>query len=471
MNELTLKKITAELSDKLNGRMFGKIFGFSKSKFAIDFRLPEYLFVSIEPNSPRIYLIKRKLKEIEQSTGNPTPFSLLLRKKLANAQLQSIEKIKDERILRFLFLAQSELGEIEKYTLIFQLTGRSSNIFLLDENNFIIDSQKESEIAAKYEIPSSAQQISDSQTAFEQGEFETLSEALDVYYQQLEADKLFNQQAKSAESKLKTEVAKREKLIKKLRDDLSNHGNAEMWKRNGDLILANLANAVRIDDTVLVVDYFDENIPTVEIEVDRNQELTAAAEKFFKRYTKARNAKLALTERIAETERQIVEFQTQLSELKTAIEARNLSAYTNEKGEKTVTQKSKKAVETYKGARSFVSSDGFEILVGKASKDNDYLTFRIAKSLDLWLHAADYGGSHVVIRNPNRVEIPNKTLLEAAGLAAFYSQAKQQPKVAVHYTQKKFVNKPKGAAAGLVSLSSFKTILVEDFLEIKVKQK
>ena len=120
-----------------------------------------------------------------------------------------------------------------------------------------------------------------------------------------------------------------------------------------------------------------------------------------------------------------------------------------------------KREEVFKGARLFISSDGFEILVGKASKDNDYLTFRVAKSNDLWLHAADYAGSHVVVKNPNRAEIPAKTLVEAAELAAFYSQAKNHPKAAVHYTTKKFVNKPKGASAGLVSLSSFKTILVE----------
>src|SRR5204863_9962760 len=119
-----------------------------------------------------------------------------------------------------------------------------------------------------------------------------------------------------------------------------------------------------------------------------------------------------------------------------------------------------KRVEETKGARSFASSDGFEILVGKKAKDNDFLTFRIAKSLDTWMHAADYPGSHVVIRNPNRKEIPHRTLLEAAQLAAFYSQGKSQPKAAVNYTQKKFVNKPKGAAPGLVRLASFKTILV-----------
>jgi predicted ribosome quality control (RQC) complex YloA/Tae2 family protein len=90
------------------------------------------------------------------------------------------------------------------------------------------------------------------------------------------------------------------------------------------------------------------------------------------------------------------------------------------------------------------------------------LTFRLSKSLDFWLHAADYGGSHVLVRNPNRlVELPQNTLYEAAQLAAYFSQAKEQPKVAVNYTQKKFVNKPRGAAPGLVSLSAFKTILVE----------
>jgi predicted ribosome quality control (RQC) complex YloA/Tae2 family protein len=77
------------------------------------------------------------------------------------------------------------------------------------------------------------------------------------------------------------------------------------------------------------------------------------------------------------------------------------------------------------------------------------------------MHAADYPGSHVVIRNANKKELPQRTLVEAAQLAAFYSQGKKQPKAAVHYTLKKYVNKPKGAAPGLVRLASFKTILVE----------
>jgi predicted ribosome quality control (RQC) complex YloA/Tae2 family protein len=73
-----------------------------------------------------------------------------------------------------------------------------------------------------------------------------------------------------------------------------------------------------------------------------------------------------------------------------------------------------------------------------APRDNDELTFRTARPYDLWLHAADYPGSHVVVRNPTRKEIPHRTIIEAAELAANFSQARTNAKVDVHYTQRKF---------------------------------
>ncbi|MCU0239531.1 MAG: NFACT RNA binding domain-containing protein, partial [Pyrinomonadaceae bacterium] len=242
--------------------------------------------------------------------------------------------------------------------------------------------------------------------------------------------------------------------------DLQNHGNAEHWKKLGDLLLANLANAVRIKDTVLVTDYFDDNLPTLEIEIDKNLSLTEASEKFFKRYTKARNANVEISKRLEKLQSEIEDFKRQEIELQEAINEKDLSAYFTE----TVTNKGNKAQKTdeiSKYARRYNSSDNLEILVGRNSKHNDFLTFKIAKSVDLWLHAAEYAGSHVIIRNPNKIEIPTKTLIEAAELAAYFSQGKKQVKAAVHYTLRKFVHKPKGAVAGLVNLTSFKTILVE----------
>jgi predicted ribosome quality control (RQC) complex YloA/Tae2 family protein len=99
--------------------------------------------------------------------------------------------------------------------------------------------------------------------------------------------------------------------------------------------------------------------------------------------------------------------------------------------------------------------------VGKNDRDNDALTFRIARPQDIWMHAADYPGSHVIIRNPTRAEVPHRAIIEAAEIAAFYSQAKREAKAAVHYTEKKFVSKPPRSKPGLARMASFKTIMVE----------
>lgn len=472
MNEKTLEKISAELASVLSGCKFGKIFTLARFQAAIDFRLPDsqYLFISVEPSAPRIYLIKRRMRDLEKHSKNPTAFIMFLRKRLAHARVNSIEKLPNERILRFAFSAENEIGETENYTLVAQLTGRSANVFLLDKNDFILDSWRENsgagqEIAMRYAPPigDAATRRHGDTAIFPQDEFASLSESLDAHFTKLEIEKSFQAKANAARNKLKQEIKKREKLVKNLEQDLANHGDAETWKRFGDLILANLATAKREKNRVSVTDFFDENAPTIEIEIDENDSLTEAAEKFFKRYTKSRNAQAELSKRLGDLKVQIADFKQQSETLEAAITEKDenlLSDFSEEKPNQKSKSKEKQN-DNFKGARQYVSSEGFEILVGKGSKDNDFLTFRVAKSFDLWLHAADYPGSHVVVKNPSRKEIPPKTLIEAAQYAAFFSRAKEQPKVAVHYTQKKFVNKPKGAGAGLVSLSSFKTILVE----------
>lgn len=111
--------------------------------------------------------------------------------------------------------------------------------------------------------------------------------------------------------------------------------------------------------------------------------------------------------------------------------------------------------------RRFVSSDGLPILVGRDTQGNDYLTLHLAKSQDLWLHVQGCPGSHVVIRVANRSgNMPRRTLIQAAQLAAYYSQARTHGKVAVDYTLRKYVHKPKKAKPGLVTISQEKTIIV-----------
>lgn len=471
MNEPTLQKIEAELSDHLLGQKFGKIFALSRIKIAVDFRLDDgkYLLISVEPNSPRIYLIKRRLKTLEKQSNSQPSFVSFLRKKIANSIVEKIVKLKNERVIRIELAARNELGKIEFFTLVIQLTGRSSNLFLLDHEDRILDSLRET--LGDGQIPASTysppEKLNDNQflqKVFDQDQYKLLSDALDQHYLKKEEDNKFRSVANAALGNVQKDLKKQIRLRKKLGQDLDHHGDPQKWKHFGEVLLANISTAKRKEGNIVAVDYFDPNTSIIEIEADENSSVSETAESYFKRYTKARNAKLEIAKRLEILSTEIKKLEKQRDRLKTAIENKDLETVetfsSKTKTQQTQNKRSKKN-DPFTGARNFVSGDGFDILVGKKSKDNDFLTFRVAQSLDTWLHAADYPGSHVVIRNPNRQEIPQNTLLEAAQLAAFYSKARKETKVAVHYTQKKFVNKPKGAAPGLVSLASFKTVLVE----------
>ena len=114
------------------------------------------------------------------------------------------------------------------------------------------------------------------------------------------------------------------------------------------------------------------------------------------------------------------------------------------------------------GKRRSRLMNGHEVLIGRNSRENDEITFRVATGDDFWFHVADYSGSHVIIRNPSReTDLSPELLEQAAQLAAYYSQARNSHKVNVHYTRRKFVKKPRRAKPGLVLLKEFKTISVE----------
>jgi predicted ribosome quality control (RQC) complex YloA/Tae2 family protein len=278
--------------------------------------------------------------------------------------------------------------------------------------------------------------------------------------------------AAPARRKAAGELRRARKLIENLQGDLERHGEPELWKKYGDLLLANIGTATRDGEIIRVVDYFEESAPTIEILGEVRNTLNEIAEDYFRKYTKARNGRRVIEERMAEATKKVAAVEARLARIDDAIEAGDENFITlllEPKKPAVQVSKKRKAEAAFKGARWFVSSDGFEILVGKKAVDNDFLTFRIARSLETWLHAADYPGSHVIIRNPSKKDIPDRTLIEAAELAAFYSDAREQPKAAVNYTLRKFVNKPRKSAPGLVSLSSHRTILVKPQVSARKK--
>ncbi len=491
MDDQSINAIVLEIKPLLIGRAPGKIFQLTPLSMAIDFGLREagFLLLSVEPSLPRLYLIKRRVRDLEKQSAPLAQFALSLRKELSGTTLVDVEKDPRDRIVRFHFVGTDELGREQERTLVAQLTGRSANLFLLDDKEVITHQSRSipvrtasgsgrlisgQEIGELYRRPSTlgpARPSNNDRVLIEKirsREFSSPSEAADAYFTSLLSEQTFDTKAAAARSKLRRKLSRQQKLLQELQKDLATHADAEQHKRIGDLLLANLGTATREGDRVKLIDYFADDAPTIEVEIDEQLTLPEEASRRFGLYSRSKRAVSQINSRLAATYAELNHLKSQEQTLEELIERRDEAALERLSvppasaggSPASSTQRAARRVKI-PGTRRYLSSDGLEILVGRAAHDNDHLSFKVAKPNDLWLHAADYGGSHVVIRNPTRKDIPHRTIIEAAQLAAQFSQARKDPKVDVHYTQRKFISKPKGAAPGLVRMSRFKNITVE----------
>ena len=458
MTETEIEKIAGECRDALVGRSLARVFQLSATSLAIDFEphAGAYLFIDIARSKRAAYLIARKRKDLERSAIHPSRFAIQLMRYVPNFRLVEIKSATNGLCLEF----EDAFGN--KMTIRIDLETRHPNVFILSTGGDTVATMHESE--PSMDTASYARRTTSEERSAADLQGRTLSEILDENSRAADDRKRFLLLAAQARRSLSRELNKRLRLLQNLEDDLKKHGDAEEWKRYGDLILAGLSSVERGENYLAVTDLFDPQQQTIRIPAETDKMPTEIAEGYYRKYAKARNGVAAIESRKAVAHVEITEIKAKIANLEAAIreqDERKIAEFVPRKPQQAVDKAKSKTTAEFKGARNFTSSGGFSILVGKKAADNDYLSFRIAKPYDTWLHAADYPGSHVLIRNPTRKEIPVNTLIEAAELAAFYSEARDHPKAAVKYTLKKFVNKPKRSAPGLASLSSFKTILVE----------
>jgi predicted ribosome quality control (RQC) complex YloA/Tae2 family protein len=428
--------------------------------------------LSAEPAAPGLYLIKRRVRDFEREGRPLTQFAQSLRKEIDRTRLVSIEKDKTDRIVRLTFAGPDELGNARTRHLVVQLTGRSANLLILDDGDAVIRVLRTSPTAGQRmgdtyrQSDSTTSTQTGKQTALLQlirsGKFPTASEAADHYFTSLLAEKQQNSRIASARAELRRKISQQQKLLQHLEQDGQEHDDPEQHKRMGDLLLANLSTAKRNGKLVTLIDYFSDEGPKVTVEIDPSMTLQEEAARRFACYSRSKRAIEQINLRMQTVVKHLRELKDKLNSLENAIADGKLSAIVTESSaSRGPSAKQQQKPERVRGTRRYLSADNLEILIGRTSHDNDYLTFKIAKPSDLWLHAADYGGSHVVVRNSTRKEIPPRTLIEAAQLAAYFSQAKKDPKVDVHYTERKFVSKPKKAKPGLVRMQRFRNITVE----------
>ena len=305
--------------------------------------------------------------------------------------------------------------------------------------------------------------------------FTTLSEMLDVFYHTKANRDRVQQQGGQLLHVIRKNLQRNKKKLKKLSNELKATENADEYRIKGEVLTTYLYQIKRGMTKITLPNFYDNN---KEITISLSNQLSPSqnAQKYFKKYQKLKNAVTFVNEQIELTQKEVAyleEIQTQI-ELATPADLDDIKTELQQEGYiKKKQQKSKRSSRVkINKPESFVASDGTEILVGKNNLQNEKLTLHTAKKTDIWLHAKNIPGSHVIIKSNNPSD---ETLFEAAMLAAYFSKFRSSANVPIDYVQVKNIRKPNGSKPGFVIYEGQKTLTVtptEDFvLELRQNKK
>ena len=294
--------------------------------------------------------------------------------------------------------------------------------------------------------------------------YTSVSKMLEAFY--YIKDKKIRFKAKSANLRhqLDTLLKKNYKKLQNLHQDMDNSKKNEKNKLYGDLITANIYMIEKGMEEVSLVDYTDPEMKTVRVHLKVNETPSQNAQRFYKKYNKGKRAQIQLAEQIKTTEEQVYYLESltggldQSTELNELDEIRHefMHSEFNKKG--LTPKEAKKKIAASKPLH-FISSEGFDIYVGKNNYQNDYISTRLGVDEDCWLHVKDIPGSHVLVVANGRF-ITEDTLLEAGMLAAWHSKAKNSENVPVDYVEFKYLKKPKKSKPGMVIFTNQNTMYV-----------
>ncbi|TJX65681.1 fibronectin/fibrinogen-binding protein [Soehngenia saccharolytica] len=294
--------------------------------------------------------------------------------------------------------------------------------------------------------------------------FESVSKLLDFIYYKIDKDDRIKQKSSSIRKIVENRIEKLEYKLSKIQEELLESTEREKYKIYADLIQSNIHIIPKGAAIVKLSNFYDAEQKTIEIPLDVKLSPAANAQKYYKKYAKLKAASKILKEQIAEAQNEIFYLESIIVSLNLVNEFDELEEIKDELTKNGYIKKpsGKKKIENGKKTKPlhYLSSDGFDIYVGKNNKQNEYLTTRFAKKDDLWFHAKNIPGSHVIVKAQNS-EIPESTIIEAAYLAALFSKNNMERKVDVDFTKRVFVKKPKDTKYGFVNYDNFKTITID----------
>ena len=289
----------------------------------------------------------------------------------------------------------------------------------------------------------------------------TLSAALDRYYASRDAKDRLSQKSASMIRTLKGHTDRCNRKLAMQEEELASAERMEEYRRAGDAIQANLYQLKKGMTEAALPDWSDPEGGTITVELDKRLTPVQNAQKYFRKYQKARSARETAAVQRDRTLEELEYLESMLLDAENCTGESELEEIRQELVRtgymKRVTSRKQQRQLPESRPYRYLSADGIEILVGRNSIQNDRLT-QSAAGNEMWLHAKDMPGSHVIIRREG--EIPLTTLRQAALLAAWYSKGRNSSTIPVDYTLRKYVKKPSGAAPGKVVYTHQKTAYV-----------
>ena len=294
--------------------------------------------------------------------------------------------------------------------------------------------------------------------------YENLNSLLDDYYKSRDNTERIKQKSSDIVHILHTNIDRTAKKIAVLKKTISDAKRKDEYKIFGDLLTANIYSFAQGESSVEVENYYSENCETVRISLNPQLTPPQNAQRYYKLYKKAETAEREASKQLESAGEELDYLESALVMTQNAQTESDLNAVRSELEQTGYIKKrnrGKKQKETASKPRHYVSSDGFDIYVGRNNMQNDRLTLKFANSQDIWFHTKKIHGSHVIIKLGTDKNIPQTTIKEAAMLAAFYSKARASANVPVDYTEVKNVKKPNGAKPGMVIYDGYNTIYVK----------
>lgn len=293
--------------------------------------------------------------------------------------------------------------------------------------------------------------------------YDSFSHLLDDFYEKREQAERVKQKGRDL---LKTATTARDRVRRKLaaqEKELAACLDRDHLRICGELITANLYRMERGQSRLTAQNYYDENCADMDIPLDVRLSPQENAARYFKQYAKAKTAEKYLTAQLQKGGEELQYLESVLQELAQAESEQDFNDIRTELTDGGYLRGRGKKQPGFQRAskpREFRSSAGLRILVGRNNRQNDRLTTKDADKRDIWLHTQKIHGSHVILCTGG-TEPDEQSLMEAASLAAYFSQAQSSTKVPVDYTPVKFVKKPAGAKPGMVVYTTYQTMLAD----------